>query len=633
MGASYISDISAIDVQGIVNEEQARKDHIAQLRRMTLHLDIRAPSSLPALENLKVLSDPEFVEALSIEDGLYKRMQSAAPGDEYTELAHEYQSAHFKRRRCYTRLHDQALLRFRKEYFSTTNSEEIREMIKRGEQGLPPKDGGSSTLEELKFVSHEHFPDRHYIATSFWTSCKAEKAGPDPVLVEQLRHLGNPGPYALYYPGEYPIDGYCPVCRQSLDSWPLGDRPSHIHSCFKAKYVAHNKIKFENECPVRCKWGACKSNFMAKETYLPRDCGMHIQDLKERQRYRAAESRRLNKRRRKSKDVCNTAGTTHQSRKAIAAHFRKHLKPQQTQCLWDRCQIPCSSEVELRRHLNKEHYINVRQAPFEPQFCLQHPSEGWFHCEFEWEDHCRLHVEEPSASFGLYHIFHVFLAGLQCPICLGDEGLINSKRFTQFTDRGSFNIHMDRHKERSPERPLSCPIRSCKKLEFAAYSDLELHFLDCHDLKPKGFAQNLPVERWGRSRGDSHDDSDNETLCGAAEQWDSRTLVDEDGDEDDWEDASGEDGWDDMSDADDRVPGLLVRMTQYTRAPPNPTTTLQSEVGENCGLSRPSIESCAPQKDTPQAMLTLKRKQQGRSSPAKRPQKVMQLRPAFTTIA
>jgi hypothetical protein len=108
---------------------------------------------------------------------------------------------------------------------------------------------------------------------------------------------------------------------------------------------------------------------------------------------------------------------------------------------------------------------------------------------------------------------------------------------------------------------LSCPIGSCNKLEFAAYSDLEMHFLDYHGLKPKGFAQTLPVERWGRRRGASQDDSDNETLCGGDEQWDSRTLVNEDSDEDDWEDASdlgeggGEDGWDDVGDTDDGVSG------------------------------------------------------------------------------
>lgn len=64
MGASYISDISAVDVQGIVNKEQARKDHIAQLRRMTLRMDTRAPSSLPFRKNQAVLEDPEFMSTL-----------------------------------------------------------------------------------------------------------------------------------------------------------------------------------------------------------------------------------------------------------------------------------------------------------------------------------------------------------------------------------------------------------------------------------------------------------------------------------------------------------------------------------------------------------------------------------------
>jgi hypothetical protein len=92
---------------------------------------------------------------------------------------------------------------------------------------------------------------------------------------------------------------------------------------------------------------------------------MHIADPKERQRYRNAESKRLNILRRRSKHVSDPLATsTPQSRKSISNHLKRHLR-NQTQCLWDQCRMKCSSEVELRRHLYKEHGVNVRQAPFD----------------------------------------------------------------------------------------------------------------------------------------------------------------------------------------------------------------------------------------------------------------------------
>jgi hypothetical protein len=93
-------------------------------------------------------------------------------------------------------------------------------MIEQGEQGLPAEDEGPSA-PELKFVSSGHFPDRYFIANAFWTSCKAESTVPDPVLVVHIQKLYSPEPYVLYYPGESPVGGCCPVCRQLWKTAPL----------------------------------------------------------------------------------------------------------------------------------------------------------------------------------------------------------------------------------------------------------------------------------------------------------------------------------------------------------------------------------------------------------------------------
>jgi hypothetical protein len=126
---------------------------------------------LPFRENQRVLTD--------------KEIQVAGSNDNGDQLTKRYRKAVFKRRRCYTRLYNQVLVNFRQEYFRTTNSEEIRKIIEQGEQGLVPKDEDPLSLE-LKFVSYTHFPDRNFIATSFWASCKVETAGTDPVLISYI---------------------------------------------------------------------------------------------------------------------------------------------------------------------------------------------------------------------------------------------------------------------------------------------------------------------------------------------------------------------------------------------------------------------------------------------------------------
>jgi hypothetical protein len=62
MGESYISNISAVDVQGIINDEPLRQDHIQKLRSMRLHLNPNAPIHLLFLECKAVLDNPELIQ-------------------------------------------------------------------------------------------------------------------------------------------------------------------------------------------------------------------------------------------------------------------------------------------------------------------------------------------------------------------------------------------------------------------------------------------------------------------------------------------------------------------------------------------------------------------------------------------
>ncbi|KAH9210601.1 hypothetical protein DL95DRAFT_393367, partial [Leptodontidium sp. 2 PMI_412] len=62
MGAYYISNLSAVDVQGIVNQETIRQDHIQMLRSMRLHLNLDVRTSLPFQHCMTILENPELVK-------------------------------------------------------------------------------------------------------------------------------------------------------------------------------------------------------------------------------------------------------------------------------------------------------------------------------------------------------------------------------------------------------------------------------------------------------------------------------------------------------------------------------------------------------------------------------------------
>lgn len=62
MGEHYISNLSGVDVQGIVNKETVRQDHIRLLRSMRLNLNTDAPNSLSFSAYEELWSHPSLVE-------------------------------------------------------------------------------------------------------------------------------------------------------------------------------------------------------------------------------------------------------------------------------------------------------------------------------------------------------------------------------------------------------------------------------------------------------------------------------------------------------------------------------------------------------------------------------------------
>ena len=148
-------------------------------------------------------------------------------------------------------------------------------------------------------------------------------------------------------------------------------RPDHIHKCFKEIHKKQTEEQFLSSRPAMCKWGKCKNLFAGKQIYLPDDFASDIVDPKERRRARAKESKRLNDMRRRGKALPSQDQPL-QSRKSISTHFKRHVH-KQTQCLWDGCNIHCTSEQNLIRHMWKSHGVTVKQAPFESQFCFEHP--------------------------------------------------------------------------------------------------------------------------------------------------------------------------------------------------------------------------------------------------------------------
>lgn len=187
--------------------------------------------------------------------------------------------------------------------------------------------------------------------------------------------------------------------------------------------------------------------------------------------------------------------------KEYGAHFQRHLETSGSTCQWNGCGQRLSSHLELRRHLFAFHSITTRQSPFRPQFCLQHPSDGWFTCEFAWEDHCKKHLISPQASCDLDRRYGTVVAGITCPFCLGNEKLPASERVRQFTNRGRFNVHLQNSHYRGLEESIDvcCPHPLCYgKSSHPSLKELKVHFYDCHGLPEKGFAATRGVMLGGR---------------------------------------------------------------------------------------------------------------------------------------
>jgi hypothetical protein len=368
-------------------------------------------------------------------------------------------------------------------------------MIQDGENGISANEEDKKPLEvpRLKFISSAHFPDRFTVANGFWRQTPRHDSLPDTSLIQSLCNLCNPEEYIHYYLGEAPVEGHCPICNQQMADISSSQRTGHIHDCFGRMHEEKARVAFSLTRLQHCKWGKCKTAFVQKPIYLPKDFANDISDAKQRRNLRAKESKRLNDLRRKEGlDVSPDQAV--QSRKSISTHLKRHLAKDPTLCLWDKCSLQCASEQDLKRHLWKSHGVTLKQAHFEPKFCFEHPDSGWFTDEFDWEDHCEIHIKAPRRSLNLARSYHMFTAGLQCPFCLDTETLF-SKRFTQFTNRGTFNRHVDGHEEALCDHPLKCPAQPCTEDLFPSYFELQIHLFDVHDHKLKGFTRSHGLQR------------------------------------------------------------------------------------------------------------------------------------------
>ena len=486
MGASYISSLSAVDVQGIINQETIRQDHIQMLRSMRLHLNLDVRTSLPFQHCMAILEDPE----LDQHDADIKQLeeQMRADGDD-TELCQQRQEVLWTRKRHYNKLYKKALQKFRGGEFVAADSSKVRKMIEDGKKGLQDliEEPGKKQIQHanLDFVPLS-LSDRHLIATSFWTQTPNPNSIPDATLVSSLQNICRPQAYTLYYPGESPVDDCCPLCNLAMSELRPYQRPDHIHKCFQDTYKNQAEVEFLSSQPVVCRWGDCKNPFAGKQIYLSDDFARDISDPEERRRARAKESKRLNDMRRRGK-VSTSQNQAVQGRKSISTHLKRHVH-KQTQCLWDGCTMHCTSEQDLMRHLWKYHGVTVKQASFQPQFCFEHPQDGWFTDEFDWEDHCRTHQIRQNINLRRSH--HMLVAGLQCPFCLATQSAF-SKRFKQFTNRSIFNRHIDAHEKSFRNSGITtCPIPSCTDDTFSTFFELRIHLFDTHDLKPTGFTRS-----------------------------------------------------------------------------------------------------------------------------------------------
>jgi hypothetical protein len=167
-------------------------------------------------------------------------------------------------------------------------------------------------------------------------------------------------------------------------------------------------------------------------------------------------------------------------------------------CKWDGCTFPFDSKDELRRHLQEKHKVTTRHSAFVPEYCLEHPDLGWVLCEFEWEDHCRSHVDKACLTMNcnLERRFGTLVRDLVCPFCLSDRTLPFSKRYCTFSIRSHFNAHMDNchFRKLRIKGPASCPHPLCAETPaLNTLEELKQHFYDRHNLAGTGFTKSLGV--------------------------------------------------------------------------------------------------------------------------------------------
>jgi len=526
MGAYYISSISGVDTQGIVNGTAQRKDHIQQVRSMSLNLNIHIPERLPFAELEKVRKDAKYVSLLTEEEALAQEIQQQKSIDDV--LCEKYRIAKSKRKVLFQTLCSVALRSFRESYFRNENSEDIRNQIREANLGIVSDDDKDNKrlLNPLDLVSTYHFRERSSVANLFWV-CSPQNITKEPQIIRDLWNMCKPESCVLYYFGEGPVNDMCPICRTHMKRVSRKKRADHIHKCMFAQNSKLCNAEYDQNRPLKCKWANCESCFAKKTCFLLPDFGNDINDSTERANARRAESKRLHMERENLST--QSSKSEKQTNKSISWHLNKHVKNKK-KCCWDGCTLEFVSEIDLRRHLLEFHQLSLRQAPFKPKFCYEHPENGWFLDEFKWEDHCKTHLDPISRNFNINKAYGTILRGLQCPYCLGKEDALASDRITQFNCRGTFNRHIEFHEKKIPRGPLQCPVPDCDSTTFANYKEVWVHFSDKYHLNPKGYS---------KSRGfkGSEENSDSES-SNEWEEADERAFSDRYDEEDDgdWDD-------------------------------------------------------------------------------------------------
>jgi hypothetical protein len=498
MGAFYVSHISGVDVQSSAHSQVPRTHLIDALRRMSLNANSTAPTELPLAENQKILDSPVFMELRKTELALKHKFQNDKTNKELRQRCSEATS---KRKQVYRSLHANARWRFRMESFSSSSTAEIRKQLEQSEQHSTEKDI-TQVSAQPRIVSREIFPERHFIANFFWSPV-TETQLPNARLIGELQKLCQPNQYILYRPGEFPIEGCCPVCKSNLDQIKYYERTDHIHKCFKRRYAAYNAEVFDASRPHQCKWNTCRAQFPLTR-----------------------------------------------SRKVISEHLRNHFRAQ-LMCLWDGCNKKQASDLQLRQHLHLDHSVGFKQAKFEPQFCFEHWNCGWFLCEYKWQEHCQVHVAEPLLDCSMVRAYGTVIRGYQCPFCLGNLNVdtLPSARFTQFTQGFVFNRHLEGHYRKL--KSFSCPHPLCKDADPKNVNELKAHFADIHKLKPVGYCSSTGYNDDQHSFDCLDEDDDEMKEDNDTNDWDSSSVMSfagfsDDGEADGTEEEEEEkDGYDD----------------------------------------------------------------------------------------